>query len=259
MTGQSGRSSPFVTSTDGTNNAIVWVVGSGGDNRLHGYNGDTGAVVYNGGGANELMTGTRGYNANAIAARGRIYVAADNKVYAFNVPVPALQLTSAVSRKTHGGAGDFDIDLPLTGEPGVECRSSGGNHTLVITFSNTMVSGNASVTSGKGSVAGSPTFSGNTMTVNLTGVADVQKITVTLSNVTDSFAQVLPDTPVSVNMLIGDTNGNKTVNASDVAQTKGQSGLPVTAANFRTDVNANGAISASDIAQVKADAGHTLP
>ena len=116
----------------------------------------------------------------------------------------------------------------------MECRNGGGNHTLVVTFSNTMVSGNASVTSGTGSVAGSPTFSGNTMTVNLTGVADVQKITLTLSNVTDSSAQVLPDTALSVNMLIGDTNGNKMVNASDVAQTKAQSGLPVTAANFRT-------------------------
>ena len=132
-----------------------------------------------------------------------------------------LQLTSAVSRKTHGGAGDFDIDLPLAGEPGVECRSSGGNHTIVVTCSNTLVSGNASVTSGTGNVAGSPTFSGNTMTVNLNGVTDVQKITVTLSNVTDSSANVLPDTPVSANMLIGDTNANKTVNASDVRADRG--------------------------------------
>ena len=31
VTGQSGRGSPFVTSTDGTNNVIVWVVGSEGD------------------------------------------------------------------------------------------------------------------------------------------------------------------------------------------------------------------------------------
>ena len=82
----SGRGSPFVTSTDGTNNVIVWAVGSSGDQRLHGHNGDTGAVVYSGGGANELMTGTNGYNTAAIAARGRIYVANNNKVYAFNVP-----------------------------------------------------------------------------------------------------------------------------------------------------------------------------
>ena len=82
---QSGRGSPFVTTTDGTNNTIVWVVGSEGDQRLHGYDGDTGAVVFNGGGANELMAGNRRFN-TAIAARGRIYVAADNKVYAFGVP-----------------------------------------------------------------------------------------------------------------------------------------------------------------------------
>ncbi len=170
-----------------------------------------------------------------------------------------LQLTTAVSRKTHGGAGTFDINLPLSGEPGVECRSSGGNHTLVFTASNNLVSGNASVTTGTGSVSGSPTFAGNTMTVNLTGVTDVQKITVTLSGVTDSFAQVLPDTAVSMNMLIGDTNGNKTVNAGDVAQTKGQSGAAVTAANFRNDVNANGTVNAGDTAQVKANAGHSLP
>ena len=83
---QNGRGSPFVTSTDGTNNAIVWVVGAEGDQRLHGYNGDTGAVIYGGGGANELMTGTRRFN-TGIAARGRIYYAADNKVYAFVLPL----------------------------------------------------------------------------------------------------------------------------------------------------------------------------
>jgi plastocyanin/outer membrane protein assembly factor BamB len=82
---QSGRGSPFVTSTDGTNNMTVWVVGSEGDQRSHGYDGDTGNVVYAGGGANELMTGTRRFN-TGIAARGGIYIANDNKVYAFTVP-----------------------------------------------------------------------------------------------------------------------------------------------------------------------------
>jgi cell division septation protein DedD len=82
---QTGLGSAWVTSTDGINNAIVWVAGAGGDGRLHGYNGDTGAVVYTGGGANELMSGTRKWN-TGIAARGRIYYAADNKVYAFKLP-----------------------------------------------------------------------------------------------------------------------------------------------------------------------------
>ena len=86
-----GCGSPFVTSTDGNNNMIVWVVGTedhqtGGDQRLHGYDGDTGAVVYGGGGPNELMAGTHYYSTTGIVARGRIYVAGDDKVYAFAVP-----------------------------------------------------------------------------------------------------------------------------------------------------------------------------
>jgi hypothetical protein len=82
---QNGQGSPWVTTTDGTSNAIVWVVGAQGDNRLHGYNGDTGTEIYAGGGANELMTGTRKWNSGMVA-RGSIYVANDNKVYKFNVP-----------------------------------------------------------------------------------------------------------------------------------------------------------------------------
>jgi hypothetical protein len=97
------------------------------------------------------------------------------------------------------------------------------------------------------------------MTVNLGGVADVRKITVTLNNVTDSFAQVLPSTPVSVNMLSGDTNGNKSVNATDIGIVKGQSGAAVTAANFRQDLTPNGAICASDIGLVKSRSGASLP
>lgn len=53
------------------------------------------------------------------------------------------------------------------------------------------------------------------MTINLTGVANVQTLTVTLSNVMDTFGQNLPDTGVTMSVLIGDTNGNGTVNAAD--------------------------------------------
>ena len=84
---QNGRGSPWVTTTDGTNNMIVWYAAttSGGDQRLHAYDGDTGAVIYAGGGTNELMTGTRQWNTGMLA-RGRIYFGADNKIYAFMLP-----------------------------------------------------------------------------------------------------------------------------------------------------------------------------
>ena len=82
---QSGRGSPWVTTTDGTNNVIVWVAGVSGDQRLHGYDGDTGTVIYAGGGTNELMSGTQQWNTGMVA-RGRIYFGADNRVYAFRLP-----------------------------------------------------------------------------------------------------------------------------------------------------------------------------
>src|SRR5262249_35485723 len=33
-----------------------------------------------------------------------------------------MQLVSAVSRKTHGNTVTFDVDLPSSGRPGIECR-----------------------------------------------------------------------------------------------------------------------------------------
>ncbi len=205
---------------------------------------------------------------NGPTTTARIKIEAVNNIYFdisdtdFSITGAApLALLSAVSRKTHGVAGDFDVPLPLSGTPGVECRTGGGSgdYTLVITFSNSVVSGNAVVTAGSGNVAGSPVFSGNTMTVNLTGVTNAQTVTVTLSNVTDVSAQTLPDTALSASFLLGDTNGNGTVAASDISQTKAESGQSVTAANFREDVNANGAMSSSDISLVKAQSGTGLP
>ncbi|HKP04274.1 MAG TPA: hypothetical protein VJU77_13055 [Chthoniobacterales bacterium] len=80
-----GRTSPFVTSTDGTSNAIVWAYTHGTNGHLFGYNGETGATIYGGGSAADTVSGTRTFN-TGIAARGRIYIAGDNKVYAFSLP-----------------------------------------------------------------------------------------------------------------------------------------------------------------------------
>lgn len=172
-----------------------------------------------------------------------------------------LELASAASRKKHGPAGEFDIALPLTGQPGVECRNSpGGVQQLVFKFDSVseIASGNATLTLGSGS-AGTPIFLGKTMTVPLSGVTDLQKISLSLSGVTNSVGQLLPNTIVSMNVLLGDTTGNKSVNASDVGQTKGNSGLPVNAGTFRTDTTVSGVINASDISQVKANSGQMLP
>jgi subtilisin family serine protease len=199
---------------------------------------------------NSSLCSSNGTWPNNLFGNGRI-----NALAAYNY----VAVLSGVSRKTHGGAGTFDVALPLSGEPAVECRDTAGNHTFVFTFNNSLQSGTAAVTSGVGTVSGSPVISGNTMTVNLAGVADIQRLTVTLQSVTDTNAQVMPDTAVPVNFLAADTNGNKSVNAADVAQTKAQLGQVVTSSNFRTDVNANGTINAGDTGLVKAKLGHSVP
>ncbi len=170
----------------------------------------------------------------------------------------ALSLTSAASVKTHG-AQAFGVNLPLSGEPGVECRDARGRHALVFTFSDKVVSGTAAVTGGTGQITGSPNFSGNTMTVNLSNVSDAQKITVTLMSVTSSSAAVLPDTSVSMNALAGDVDGSKVVDRSDVSLTKGQVGMAVTGSNFREDVRVDGSITSKDVTIVKGDQGHSVP
>ena len=173
-------------------------------------------------------------------------------------PVPSLTPTSVVSRKTHGGAGTFDINLPLTGNVGVECRSGGAtnDYQMIINFATPVTVGGASVTSGTGSVS-SFSVSGSQVTVNLTGVTNVQRITVTLSNVNDGIH--MGNVPVSMGVLIGDVNGNAVVNASDVSLTKSQVGQAVSGSNFREDVNVNGTISATDVALVKSKVGTALP
>jgi hypothetical protein len=164
--------------------------------------------------------------------------------------------SSAFSRRVHGSAGTFDIPLPLTGNVGVECRT-GTTYQMIVNFPSTVTVGSASVTSGTGTVS---SFSGSgtsQITVNLTGVTDAQRITMTLHNVNDGTHT--GDVPIPMGVLVGDVNGNALVNSSDVSLTKAQSGQPVTGSNFREDVNASGTISSTDVAIVKSEVGTALP
>jgi hypothetical protein len=77
-----GRGSPIVTTTDGSSEPVVWAVGSESNNRLHAFNGLTGEVLFAGGGQDERMSLVRRFQ-TPIVVNGRIFVAADDKLYAF--------------------------------------------------------------------------------------------------------------------------------------------------------------------------------
>jgi outer membrane protein assembly factor BamB len=77
-----GAGSPIVTTTDGHSEPIVWILGAEGDNRLHGFKGETGEPVFAGGGPNEAMAGLHHFQ-SLIATDQRLYVGADDRIYAF--------------------------------------------------------------------------------------------------------------------------------------------------------------------------------
>ena len=77
-----GRGSPMVTTIDGTSEPVVWTAGSESSNRLHAFNGETGEVLFDGGGENDQMSLVRRFQ-TPIAVNGRIFVAADQELYSF--------------------------------------------------------------------------------------------------------------------------------------------------------------------------------
>ena len=172
--------------------------------------------------------------------------------------------TKVVSRKKHGSAGTFDIQLAQNGPFTDECRAPGqlpvgasGDYELVFTFVNPIVAvGGASVTSGTGSVT-NVRFSGNTVIVILSGVTDAQTLVVTLTGVNDGTT--VGTAAVTMPVLVGDTNSDGFVNSADISQTKAQSGQPVGSSDFREDVNADGFLNSADISLVKSKSGTALP
>lgn len=77
-----GAGSPIVTTTDGHSEPIVWMLGAEGDNRLHGFKGESGEPVLAGKAPQETMTGLRHFQ-TLIATDERLYVGADDRIYAF--------------------------------------------------------------------------------------------------------------------------------------------------------------------------------
>ena len=186
------------------------------------------------------------------------------RLIALNDAQPLVQ--SAVSRKNHGGT-NFDINI--LSSTGTECRSGGAtnDYTIVTTFGSSITvtgSPQAQVTSGTGIIGsggasngGSVSVSGNTVTVPLTNVANAQTIEITLNGVNTGSS--ISDAFISMKVLVGDANGNGTVNATDAALAKSRIGQGVSGTNFRSDVNANGTVNATDVALIKSKIGTALP
>lgn len=158
-------------------------------------------------------------------------------------------LLGAVSRKTHGGAGSFDIDL-MPPASGIECRSGGatGDFEVVVSFATPITLTGATVTPGTGgtaSTSGAPVISGSQVTVNLTNVSNAQRLTINLLDVNDGATT--RDLSVPMAVLLGDVDGSGTVDGNDVSAVQSSTRVSVSSTTFRFDINASGLIDGNDV------------
>jgi hypothetical protein len=101
--------------------------------------------------------------------------------------------------------------------------------------------------------------SGNTCTINLTGVADQQYITVTLNGVLDANNASGDVVSPQLGILVGDVNASGRVDAADVSSARQQTLQTINPSNFRNDLNASGRIDAADVSLARQDTLHSLP
>jgi len=163
-------------------------------------------------------------------------------------------LLSAASRLTHGGAGTFDIAMPLSGTSGVEDRAA-STYNAVFNFDQAVTSGQVLNVGGVGTV-GTISFSGNTMTAQLTGVTSAEVVTLRVQNI-NGDGQQHGDVPFG--FLTADVNGNRKVDKPDKQIVTAAKNQPVTSANFRDDINLSGVVDKGDLDSVNANKGNRIP
>jgi uncharacterized protein (DUF2141 family) len=241
-------------STDG---GVTWapnVAVSNAFNPFEGYPnqskiGDYITIVSDNTGGNVAYAATFNFN----ASRGQH----EEDVYYVRVapPTSVRTLLGAASRLTHAGAGTFDVPMPLTGDiSGVEDRSS-STYNAVFTFNGAVTSGEVQILSGTATV-GSISFSGSTMTAQLTDVTSTEVVTLRVQNI-NGDGQLHGDVPFG--FLTADVNGNRIVDRPDLQQLQADRGQPVTAGNFRDDINLSGRVDRPDLQSVQTNRGHSIP
>ena len=169
---------------------------------------------------------------------------------------PVLQ--AAVSRRLHNGQ-PFDLPLSLADihNPGTEPRQ-GPNQTIVFTFDKPLNAATVTITEGTATPA-APIFTGNDVVVGLTGVTDIQYVTIGLTNVASTDGGTGGSGSVRVGFLAGDVNGNRVVSPTDLVLMNRQQLKPLTASNYLMDVNVSGAVTPSDLVITNRLQLHSLP
>jgi Kelch motif len=173
----------------------------------------------------------------------------------------ALELTSAQS---FIGSSPFGINLPLSGPSGVEDRSGGptGRYKIVMVFNNNITS-LTGATSSCGAILSATISAADAHRVNVVLSAKrsciASDIIVTADGISDDQGNFLPSASVTMGLLVGDVDGDRTVTTNDVRAIKADRGMATDSSNFREDINGDGHIESGDVKIAAGQVGRSLP
>lgn len=168
-------------------------------------------------------------------------------------------LVAALSRKTHGAAGVYNIELDemqaVNGNITVDPRLGDTTHELVFLFTGPVNQlGVVTARDSQNQPIGNAVMSsaGPELRVALGGINNATRVEVFVAGVNGST-----DVIASLAFLAGDVNNTRGVTASDILRMKGRAGQSVDTSNFVHDIASTGSIRPVDVETVKAQAGST--
>jgi hypothetical protein len=211
---------------------------------------NSGFVASVGGSCGGALVGTT-YTTNAITAHCSV-----SATFA-----PALTFVRALSRKTHGAAGERNIELlanePISGNVTTEPRAvQNGGHLIVFEFDATVTSVGSVNVSDAAAMPITPvsvSFVDKEVRVVLPTLPDGSRASVTVNNVNGAVSAT-----ASLGVLFGDVTDSRRVSAADIAAVKALGTVNTNDTNRRADVNLNGQISAQDVNALKGRSGMAL-
>lgn len=172
----------------------------------------------------------------------------------------AVRLLQAFSRRTHGAAGPFEVDLvhPLSGQTRPVEPRQGGPTQIVVTFSRPVFAVGdldlsdvvLTASSGSGGVVTNLSASDNHLIVDLGGATDGTAVRMAFPGIQDSTGNVVENT-LCFNVLAGDADGNSAVNIFDLVVIRNALNGPVNAECYRRDVTADGAVNIFDLVMTR--------
>lgn len=172
---------------------------------------------------------------------------------------PAPAIITAVSRKTHGGAGIYDVDVFVASS--IEGRTDGPTKLIVAFDAEIQGAGGLSVSDvslSAGSITQLSIVNDTELHIGLTGVASGSVLTVSFPGITGLNDQEIEET-VCVRVLTGDTTNDGQVNIFDLVQVRNELNQAPNDSTFTRDVTADGAINIFDLVAVRNNLNQSVP